>query len=421
MTTPDICTDRWPRRTILGLLAAGAGLALFPRSLWASQRPPVLSGLEVALRDHIPALAGNRIGLVCNHTAVDRAGTHAIDLLRAIPDIRLQALFTPEHGLRGRIVGGKIADSTDPISGLPIRSLYGDHRKPSPAMLKDIDLLVIDLQDVGARFYTYWSTMALVMQAAGEHGLPVWVLDRPNPIGGSQVQGPQLDPKHASFLGYYPVPVRHGLTMGELARYIQGSYGVQCDLTVIPLEGWRRPHHWEDIGWPWVPPSPSLWRPEATLTYPGMCLFEGTNCSLGGSTFHPYEVVAAPWMDSAAIAAAAESDGWPGLHFECIEYCPEKPNDGKYKGEVCRGVWMQVTDRALADPIAGACSLLRAIHQQHGDQLTFRRPHLTLLLGSATLLDTILTAPGLRPVVADWEAACALFAVKRGPALLYAG
>ncbi|HYE78312.1 MAG TPA: DUF1343 domain-containing protein [bacterium] len=378
----------------------------------------VRPGLEVLLRDHLPELKGRRVGLVCNHTAIDSHGNHAIDLLRD-SGVQLVALFSPEHGIRGRVVAGKIADSTDPISGLPIYSLYGDTRKPTPQMLNGIDLLLFDLQDIGARFYTYSSTLALVMQAAGEQGIPVWVLDRPNPTGGAMTQGPLLDPACASFLGYYPIPVRHGMTLGELALLFRGEYQVACEVQVIHAEGWRRVDLWEATGLPWVPPSPSIWHPSATLTYPAMCFFEGTNCSIGGSTYKPYEVVAAPWIEPEPLCAELNRRGYPGVRFECIEYVPAKPNDGKYQGELCKGIHLQVTDPATFDPVLCGAALLQAIGRQYPEKISYRRPHMRLLAGSGTFLDEVLKAKDLTVLKSRWDRDCATFNKLRQPYLLY--
>ncbi|MCG3151305.1 MAG: hypothetical protein GEEBNDBF_00576 [bacterium] len=418
----SILTSQYSRRSILAAGVGGAlALASRPHMAFGTDVavPVVLPGLDVLALQHRERLTGKRIGLVCNHTATTATGVHAIDLLRSFPETTLVSLFAPEHGLKGRVIAGNIADSVDEATGLPVWSLHGTHRKPTPAMLKGLDLVLIDLQDVGARFYTYSSTLALVMQAAGAQGLPVLVLDRPNPIGGDALHGPLLDPASASFLGYYPVPVRHGLTVGEFARLVQGAYGVACELDVIPMHGWRRGFYWAETGLPWQPPSPSLWRPEATITYPGICFFEGTNCSVGGSTFYPYEVVAAPWIDGAGLAATLNGQGWAGVRYEAISYTPEKPNDGKYQGEVCQGVWLQLTDRQRFDPVVAACAVLRQVHRDYSDKLTFRKPHMRLLGGSDTFLETLLNAPGLRGLAAIWEAECAAFDQLRSPYLLY--
>lgn len=415
----------WSRRRFLAsALGSVAVLPWTARAIAESvlEQPktsPVRVGLDQLMRDHLGTLQGQRIGLLCNHTAVDIDGVHAIDRLRETPGVDLVALFAPEHGLRGRVIAGKIASGTDEATGLPVWSLHGEHRKPTPEMLADLDLILIDLQDVGARFYTYSSTLALTMQAAGAADIPVWVLDRPNPIGGLGVHGPLLDPACASFLGMYPVPVRHGLTLGEFAGLVHRAYGVACDLQVIPMEHWQRTMYWPETGLPWTPPSPSLWRPEATMTYPGTCFFEGTNCSLGGSFFHPYEVVAAPWIDGEALAVALSAQGWPGVAFEPIAYTPTKPNDGKYADEECRGVWLQVTNRQRFDPIQSACAVLREVQRTYPEKITYRRSHMKLLAGSSTFLDTVLEAPALRPLVDGWNRECTEFDALRQPYLLY--
>lgn len=422
MTRPESTTmaSSVTRRIVLGLGALLLMLMSIPAiGEQPAPRPKVLPGLEVLLRDHLDQLDGKRIGLVCNHTAVDSAGTHAIDLLTAQPEVNLVALYSPEHGMRGRVIAGEVADSIDEASGLPVYSLYGKTRKPTPAMLDGIDLLLFDMQDIGARFYTYSSTLSLVMQAAGEQGIPVWVLDRPNPTGGVLVQGNILDTDHTSFLGYHPIPIRHGMTMGELAFLFRGEFGVTCEIGVIPAEGLRRSDNWAATGLPWIPPSPSIWDPSATLTYPGLCFFEGTNLSIGGSTFKPYEVIAAPWLDPVPLAAELNDLALPGVHFECIEYCPLKPNDGKYKGEVCKGLHLQVTDPSRFDPIVTAMAALRSIATRYPDELTYRKEHMRLLAGSDTFLGEVLEAREITDLKAAWDLQCAEFGQLRRPYLLY--
>ncbi|MEO7993334.1 MAG: DUF1343 domain-containing protein [bacterium] len=413
------------RRDVLrwGLtVAGGLGAAAISRSAgWSapSQRAPMTSGLEVFLRHGVEGVRGMRIGLLCNHTSLNGAGVHAIDLLLAAGQ-NLQALFCPEHGLKGRVIHGNIADSVDQATGLPVRSLHGEFRKPTPAMLADLDFVLIDLPSIGARFFTYESTMTLMMEACGEAGIPVWVLDRPNPIGGMLVQGPIAETAATSFLGRFPIPVRHGLTMGEFAWLAHDEFGSRCDLGVEPLEGWQRRDQWADTGWTWTPPSPSLWTPVAALTYPGICFFEATNLSKGGSTFHPYEVVAAPWLDAPAIADALNLAGTcPGVYLDATSYTPLKPNDGLYADQSCAAIWLQITDPLRADPVATAFQLLRAIADRHPTELTFKRPHFTLLAGSDTLLDTVLTTPDLAGLIDGWNQADQAFRQRCAPYLLY--
>ena len=261
------------------------------RQTAAPARAPVLPGIDVLLRDSLHLVRGSRAGLITNHTGIDSQGRPSIDRLVEAPDVELVALFSPEHGIRGTEEGGvEIVGGRDPVSGLPVHSLYGETRKPTPEMLADLDILLFDIQDVGARYYTYVSTMALAMEAAGEAGIPFLVLDRPNPIDGVRVQGNVLDPAFSTFVGLYPVPMRHGMTAGELARLYRGEFGVRVDLRVVPAAGWRRSMRFSATGLPWVPPSPNMPSVTSALHYPGTCLFEGTNLSVGRGTDEPFQV-----------------------------------------------------------------------------------------------------------------------------------
>src|SRR5262245_41551253 len=262
----------------------------------AAQQPPpsprageVLPGVEVLLRDSLHLLRDKRVGLITNHSGRDRRGVSTIDLLYRAPGVKLVALFGPEHGLRGAAKAGEtIASTTDSATGLPIYSLYGETRVPTPEMLRDVDVLVYDIQDVGARVYTYEWTMALSAEAAGKLGKKFVVLDRPNPIRGDRVEGSVLDPKFRSFVGQYPVALRYGLTAGELLRYLVGTGQVAADVTVVPMQGWRRSMWFDETGIPWVNPSPNLRTLDATTLYPGTVFFEGTNASEGRGTDRPF-------------------------------------------------------------------------------------------------------------------------------------
>ena len=264
---------------------------------------PVRPGIEVLLSDSIALVRGRRVGLITNHTGRDRSGTPSIDLLAGHPEVELVALYSPEHGIRGSAEAGvRVAGSVDERTGLPVHSLYGETRTPTAEMLEGVEVLLFDIQDVGARYYTYLSTMALAMEAAGEHGIPFVVLDRPNPIGGDPVQGNVLDPGFASFVGLYPIPMRHGLTAGEFARMAVGEFGVQVELSVAVADGWRRTMPFEDTGIPWIAPSPNMPSVESALHYPGTCLFEGTPISVGRGTDRAFQLVGAPWLDGEELA-----------------------------------------------------------------------------------------------------------------------
>ena len=262
-----------------------------------------MTGLDVLRAQGFAPLQGKRVGLVTNHTGRARDGSSAIDLLHAAKNVKLVALFGPEHGIRG-VLDANVPAETDDATGLPIYSLYGDTRRPTTAMLEGIDTLVIDLQDIGARFYTYMTTMAFVMEEAAKRKLPVVVLDRPNPVNGFQVEGPALDKAALSFVGYFPMPIRHGMTLGELARLFNAENKIGADLTVVPLKNWRREDWFDDTGLPWINPSPNMRNLVQATLYPGIGAIEDTNLSVGRGTDTPFEQVGAPWVDGVKLADA---------------------------------------------------------------------------------------------------------------------
>ncbi len=299
----------------------------------------ILPGIDVLVRAGGGPLRGLRVGLITNHTGRGADGTSTIDLLAALPEVDLAALFGPEHGIRGAVEGGESVESgRDAKTGVPIYSLYGETREPTAAMLSGLDALVFDIQDVGARYYTYVWTMALAMRAAARSHVRFVVLDRPDPIGGRLVQGNVLDTAFASFVGLYPVPMRYGLTPGELARWINAAYHVGAELTVVPVQGWRRGVWYDETALPWVPPSPNMPSLESATHYPGTCIFEGTNLSVGRGTPIAFQQIGAPWIDSDTLAARMNALGLAGVRFEATSFTPDRPGDGKYPGvEASRG------------------------------------------------------------------------------------
>jgi len=302
----------------------------------------VLTGIDCLVRDRFAQLAGRRVGLITNHTGLDRHGARTADLLHDAPAVHLVALFSPEHGMRGKLDQARIEDARDPSTGLPIHSLYGDACRPSAAQLAGLDTLVFDIQDIGTRFYTYISTMGLAMEAAAEHGLRFVVLDRPNPIGGLAVAGPVLEAGRESFVGYHRLPVRHGMTAGELARMFQAERGWTLDLQVIRMAGWRRADYWDATGLRWVDPSPNMRSLTQAVLYPGVGLLETTNVSVGRGTDTPFEVVGAPWIDGLRLARELSERRLPGVVFVPIRFTPDA---SKYAGESCGGINIVITDR----------------------------------------------------------------------------
>lgn len=334
---PDGKGNATPLRARVATLAARAIVA--PPLPSGGERPAVLTGIDVLARDGFQRLAGRRIGLVTNHTGVDAAGVSTIDRLHQAPGVKLVALFSPEHGIRGA-VDAEVADSTDARTGLPVYSLYGKRRRPTAEQLKGIDTLVFDIQDIGCRFYTYITTLGYVLEAAAEHKLRIVVLDRPNPIG-EVVEGPVLDGGSGSFVAYHPIPVRHGMTVGELARLFNGERKIGATLEVVPVENWRRDERFDRTGLTWVNPSPNMRSLAAALVYPGIGLLETTNVSVGRGTDRPFEVLGAPWIDGGRLAAALNAAGLPGVRFVPTRFTPTSSTHAKKE---CGGVQIYLTD-----------------------------------------------------------------------------
>ncbi|MBI3983110.1 MAG: DUF1343 domain-containing protein [Gemmatimonadetes bacterium] len=348
----------------------------------ASVRPPVRPGVDVLLSDSVHLVAGRRVGLVTNQTGVDATGLSDVDrLLRA--GVNLVALYSPEHGFRGVLDQEVIGHGVDSATGLPIYSLYGELRAPTAEMLNGVDVLLLDLQDIGSRTYTYISTVLVTMEAAGKAGVSVIVLDRPNPIGGELVQGPVLDPPFGSFVGMLPIPLRHGMTIGELARFGAAALGYEVNLTVVPAGGWRRAQWFDQTGLPWVRPSPNMPDLESATHYPGVVLFEATNLSVGRGTPVAFQVVGAPWLDVARVGDAAGAV--PGVVLSDTVIRPESPPDGKYDGVSIPAVRLRVTDRARYDPVRMAVRLLFALRDVHGDSLVVRARSLDERAGTSRL------------------------------------
>lgn len=384
----------------------------------ASAAPGVIPGVEVFLADVPAALKGKRVGLITNSAAVNRAGTPDIDLIAAHPDLKLVALLAPEHGIRGAAEAGvSVGDSVDEKTGVPIYSLYGAQgHAPTPEMLQNVDVLVYDLPEVGGRTWTYVSTMALSMQAAARKGIPFIVLDRPNPIGGQIVEGALLDPAYASFVGMYPIPARHGMTVGELASLFNQTQGIGADLRIAKTRGWSRGQWFDQTGLPWVNPSPNLRSLAALANYPGTVYFEGTNVSEGRGTDRPFEQVGAPWLDAATVAAKMNSLGLPGVSFQAVTV-PVAAGAAKFGGQSIQAVRMAITDRNAYRPVGTALLLIDAIRAQHPSDFAWG-PSIDALTGSDKARKAI-DAGQLPALLAEWDRAAAGFATSRAPYLLY--
>jgi uncharacterized protein YbbC (DUF1343 family) len=349
----------------------------------------VVPGVEVLLADSLHLVRGKRVGLITNPTGRDRRGASTADLLARTPGVRLTALFGPEHGIRGTAAAGAhVASSVDSATGVPVYSLYGATRAPTRAMLRDVDVLVYDIQDVGARVYTYVWTMALAAAAADSAGVPFVVLDRPDPVRADRVEGGVLDPRFASFVGQYPVAMRYGLTPGELLRYLAGAGLVPVrHLTVVPMRGYRRSQWYDATGLPRLNPSPNLRSPDAELLYTGTVLFEGTNVSEGRGTDAPFLQVGAPWLaDAPALAAglaarARRDSALGGVRFEAVTR-PVAAGAEKYGGQTIPMVRVVVTDRDRVRPDAVGLWLLRAVRAAHPGEFAWRAAHADRLAGS---------------------------------------
>jgi uncharacterized protein YbbC (DUF1343 family) len=378
--------------------------------------PQVRPGIDVLSESPPAELQQRRVGLITNHTGVTRGGTSSIDVLAGMPTLQLVALFAPEHGIRGVAADGEIVSSSvDQRTGLPIHSLYGETRKPTPEMLAGIDALLFDIQDVGARQYTYVSTMALAMEAAREAGIPFYVLDRPNPIGGIAVEGNLLDPAFATFVGMYPIPTRHGLTAGELAGLINTEFGVGANLSVIRAEGWSRDLWYDHSGLPWINPSPNIRRLEAAIHYPGTVFLEGTNLLERGTDL-PFEQTGAPWLDAAAIVNQMNAMRLPGIRFEAIAL-PVESTSRKYPGETVQGIRYHLTDRNTYRPVRTSLLLIDAIRRRHPEQFQWSGT-MDRLSGTDQVRQAIESGTLLQ-LIGGWEADEQRFREMRQPYLLY--
>ena len=390
----------------------------------------VRAGVEVLLTDSAHLVRGRSVGLVTNHTGVylvdpgaDATGSaevgHVIDAFVEAPDIELVALYGPEHGIRGtEEAGARIATAVDEQTGVTVHSLYGETLRPTPEMLDGVEVLVFDMQVVGARYYTYVSTMAYAMEAAGAQGIPFIVLDRPNPIRGDVVQGNVLDPEYATFVGLYPVPMRHGMTPGELARMFVGAFGIDVELHVIPAEGWRRDMTFDETGLPWVAPSPNMPSVESALAYPGTCLFEGTPLSVGRGTDRAFQWIGAPWLDGAALASALEAYDFEGVSFQAVRFMPNAPGDGKFDGQEIEGVRL-VAESSAYDAPRVAVALLVETYRASGDRWAWREGHFDRLAGTDALRRGIEAGQSVDELTATWAEALAAFDSMRTPYLIY--
>jgi uncharacterized protein YbbC (DUF1343 family)/CubicO group peptidase (beta-lactamase class C family) len=428
---PDGKGDVTPLRARVATIAASAILdapseagrtrLMTGRDFGASGTPPVRprplpvqSGLDVLRAQDFAPLKGKRVGLVTNHTGLARDGATAIDLFFAAKDVKLVALFSPEHGIRG-IVDADVPAAVDEKTKLTIHSLYGDTRRPTPAMLQGLDAIVVDLQDVGSRFYTYITTMAFVMEEAAKAKLPVFVLDRPNPVDGWQVEGPALDREQASFVGYFPpMPVRHGMTLGELAKLFNVENKIGADLTVVPLKNWKRDQWFDETGLPWISPSPNMRNMNEAALYTGVGAIEYTNVSVGRGTDTPFEHVGAPWIDGVQLADTLNARSIPGVRFYPVRFTP---TTSKYAREECQGVFIIVTDRAALRAVRVGLEIAAALQKLYPTK--YEVDQAVKLLGSKDTIARIKTGDDPASIAASWSAAESRWRLMRAKYLLY--
>ena len=382
----------------------------------------VKPGLEILLEQKMEIVRGQRVGVVTNHSAVTSDLAHISDVLIAA-GVDVRALYGPEHGVRGDVADGKeVPSGRDPHTGIPVYSLYGPTKKPTPEMLADIDVLLFDIQDVGARFYTYLYTMSYSLQACAQYRKKFVVLDRPNPVNGLAVEGNILDTHFASFVGLHPIAIRHGFTIGEAAQYFNSELGFGAEMEVVPCQGWKRSMYYDDTGMPWIMPSPNLPTIEAAILYTGLCFIEGTNVSEARGTSKPFEMVGAPFVDGYKLADRMNSLELPGVRFRPTSFFP---NSSKHKDTQCFGVQAHLIDRNKVQTVPLGLHLIKALHDLFPDDFQFRasgpsgRSFFDLLLGTGKVRAAIQAGTPVAEIMASWRDEMAEFMRKRQGHLLY--
>ncbi|HEV8484241.1 MAG TPA: DUF1343 domain-containing protein [Blastocatellia bacterium] len=384
-------------------------------------------GLEVLLGSNAASLAGARVGLIVNPASIDSHFEHAADLFYNHPRINLTALFGPQHGIRGETQDNMIEWQSfrDPKTGLPAYSLYGELRKPSAEMLADIDAMVFDVQDVGTRVYTFIYTMALAMEAAREQRKRFVVLDRPNPIGGIEVEGNLHEPAFASFVGMYPIPMRHGMTVGELALMFNGEFGIGCELEVIAMEGWRRENWYDETGLPWVMPSPNIPTVDTAVVYPGSVMIEGTEVSEGRGTTRPFEILGAPYIEPTRLIDELKRDNLRGVNFRPLHFLP---TFHKFAGRMCGGIQIHVTNRQTFSPVITGVAIISAIRRLYPGEFAWKPPPyeyvhdrlpFDVITGTSRLREQIDAGVSVAQIEESWSQSITDFRERRKNYLLY--
>ena len=374
-----------------------------------------LTGLARFIDEPPAALSDRRLGLVSHPAAILPDCTHGLDALRAA-GLNVTAVFGPEHGWAGSAADGvNVAHGRDPRRGVRVYSLYGADKEPTPEMLADVDALVFDMQDVGARFYTFISTLYYVLRGAARAGRPVWVFDRPNPINGLAIEGPLVEPGQESFVGIAPIPVRHGLTMGELARFFNARFDLGADVTVVAMSEWQRSQWFDETGLPWAYTSPNLPQLTTAIVYPGMCLLEGTNLSVGRGTALPFEICGAPWVDGEALASALNALHLPGARFRPVRFAPTAD---RFTGEECEGVQVHVRDRSALRPVRLGLHVVETLRALYPERVAWNT-HFDRLMGGPRVREALEAGHRAREIAAEWSDVEAGFAKARAECLLY--
>ena len=374
----------------------------------------VMTGIDVLVRDGFQQLSGARVGLITNHTGVDGEGHSTIRRLHIARNVDLVRIFSPEHGIEGKLDTAIDDHGAETATGTPIFSLYGEVRRPTPEMLREIDTLVFDIQDIGTRFYTYVSTMGNAMLAAAEHGIRFVVLDRPNPINGVTVAGPVLDEGKQSFVGFHRIAVRHGMTVGELAQMLATELNLDLDLQVIQMRGWHRSDYFDQTGLPWVNPSPNMRNLEAALLYPGIGLLETTNVSVGRGTESPFQIIGAPWLDGPSLATGLNNLGLPGVGFTATRFTPESST---FAGIACNGIKIVITNRARLDSVHLGFEIARLLVKLYPQ--TWQVDSYLRLLGNEQTLAAIKAGHGSDRIETAYAEDLQLFLRRRSRYLLY--
>lgn len=370
-------------------------------------------GIDVLEEENFAILRRKQIGLITNQTGVDASGRRTIDLLAHAEGLKLTAIFSPEHGIEGR-ADAAVANATDAATGVPIYSLYGEHRRPTDAMLNGIDTLLFDIQDAGARFYTYITTMGYCMEEAAKRHIMFVVLDRPDPLGGDVIEGPILDRDQLSFTGYFPMPVRYGMTMGELAEMFNAGNRIGADLRVFAMRNWKRSETYDQTGLKWIPPSPNLRTVDAAFLYPGVEILQAGGVSVGRGTERPFEILGAPWIQAGELAAKLNARGIPGVKFTPTVFTP---HDGPRSSEYCQGISIAITDRAALRTMRMGLEIASALHELYPNQ--FQLEKIIQLLGSKATIERLERGDDPAKIVASWQDELDKFRATREKYLLY--